>query len=294
MLEFVRDSIGLLVPLFVVSAMLTAGLSQEPARMLAYLKLWRFVARMLVANFLLVPMFVVGLLAFFRFDPAMETGLLLFALCAGAPFLVKLTAAAGHDLALGTAVMMLLTVLTILLVPFIVPQFVEGVSVRPWAIARPLLVRMVAPLALGMIAARFAPAPAAAARPWTAKVANASLYAVILATLIGYSSDILEIIRSGAILAALATVLAAFGLGYLAGCGRIHLEDVGGLGTAQRNTAAGLIIATQNFDDPDVLVMLIVANVQGLVVLLGLAHWLRRMGPRASLCDARVRTHGGQ
>ena len=71
-------------------------------------------------------------------------------------------------------------------------------------------------------------------------------------------------------------VAAAFGLGYLAGFGKDHLEDVGGLGTAQRNTAAGVIIAIQNFSDPNVFVMLTLANILGIVMLMILARFLSR------------------
>ena len=63
---------------------------------------------------------------------------------------------------------------------------------------------------------------------------------------------------------------------FLMGGGKDHLEDVGGLGTAQRNTAAGVIIATQNFDDPNVLVMLTLANTLGIVMLLFIAKRLSR------------------
>ena len=50
---------------------------------------------------------------------------------------------------------------------------------------------------------------------------------------------------------------------------------MGGLGTAQRNTAAGVIIATQNFSDhPDVLVMITLANTLGIVMLLFIAKAL--------------------
>ncbi|MFL6229383.1 MAG: sodium:proton symporter, partial [Pyrinomonadaceae bacterium] len=55
-----------------------------------------------------------------------------------------------------------------------------------------------------------------------------------------------------------------------------HLEDVGGLGTAQRNTAAGVIVAIQNFKDPNVFVMLTLANILGIVVLLFVAKALSR------------------
>lgn len=99
-------------------------------------------------------------------------------------------------------------------------------------------------------------------------------------------------IGGGAILIALVTIAAAFGFGYLAGCGRDHLEDVGGLGTAQRNTAAGLIIATQNFDDPGVLVMLTVANAMGIVLLLFLAKTLRHDNPAGGGSFGGGRPHG--
>jgi hypothetical protein len=45
-----------------------------------------------------------------------------------------------------------------------------------------------------------------------------------------------------------------------------------GLGTAQRNLSAALVVGAQNFSDkPDVLVTVIVAGLVGLVLLLPLA-----------------------
>ena len=41
-----------------------------------------------------------------------------------------------------------------------------------------------------------------------------------------------------------------------------------GLGTGQRNVAAALVVATQNFADPGVVVMLLVSTLAGLVPLL--------------------------
>jgi BASS family bile acid:Na+ symporter len=98
----------------------------------------------------------------------------------------------------------------------------------------------------------------------------------------------LEIVGTGAIFVGLVIVLAAFTIGYLLNKGRDHHEDVGALGTGQRNTAAGLIIATQNFDDPNVLVMLTLANTLGIVMLLFLARFLSRDNPQVSPADRRV------
>ena len=91
---------------------------------------------------------------------------------------------------------------------------------------------------------------------------NAAMYAMVVATLIGYFPNLLNIIGTGAFLVGLVFVVAAFGLGYLAGAGKDYLEDVGGLGTAQRNTAASVIVAIQNFKDPNVFIMLTLAKPQ--------------------------------
>ena len=99
---------------------------------------------------------------------------------------------------------------------------------------------------------------------------------MVVATLIGYFPNLPGILGTGAFLVGLAFVAAAFGLGYLAGAGKDHLEDVGGLGTAQRNTAAGVNIAIQNFKDPNVFVMLTLANIPGIVMLLFIAGALSR------------------
>jgi BASS family bile acid:Na+ symporter len=55
-----------------------------------------------------------------------------------------------------------------------------------------------------------------------------------------------------------------------------------GLGTAQRNLSAALVVGAQNFSDkPDVLVTVIVAGLVGLALLLPLAAELGRRTPAA-------------
>jgi BASS family bile acid:Na+ symporter len=61
---------------------------------------------------------------------------MIFCLGAGAPFLIKLTQTAEHDLALGAAVMMVLMIVTVPYVPLVLPLVLSGVSVNAMAIAR--------------------------------------------------------------------------------------------------------------------------------------------------------------
>jgi BASS family bile acid:Na+ symporter len=277
MFEFFRSLVAIIAPIFVISTMLNVGLTQRLSDITEHLKNYPFVLKMLLANFVLAPLLMIFVLTFTSFDPALKAGLLIFALCAGAPFLIKLTQMAKHDVALGAAVMMLLMVVTVVYTPIVLPLVLSGISVDAWMVAKTLLLQLLLPIAVGMLAVQFLLDFAKKAQPWVGWLGNIAMYVLVAATLIGYSPNMIAIIGTGAILAGLAFVAAAFGIGYLAGAGKDHLEDVGGLGTAQRNTAAGVIIATQNFSDhPNVLVMITLANTLGILMLLLIAKRLSR------------------
>ena len=277
MFEFFRSIVPIVAPIFVVSTMLNVGLTQTLSNIIGHLKNYPFVLKMLIANFIVAPLLMIAALYFAPFDPALKGGLLIFSVCAGAPFLIKLTQTAKHELALGAAVMMLLMVVTVVYTPIVLPLVLSGISVDAWAVAKSLLLQLLVPIAAGMLMVRLLPDFAKTVQPWVGWLGNITLYVLVGATLIGYSPNMLGIFGTGAILVGLAFVAAAFGIGYLAGAGKDHLEDVGGLGTAQRNTAAGVIIATQNFSDyPDVLVMITLANILGIVMLLLIAKGLSR------------------
>jgi BASS family bile acid:Na+ symporter len=259
-----------------MATMLNVGLTQRLAAIVRHLGNRAFILKMLVANFVGAPLLMIAVLELVTLDPALHVGLLIFAICAGAPFLIKLTEASQNDVALGAAVMMILMLVTTLYVPIVLPMLLDTLTVAAWDIARALAFQMILPVAVGMLAVHFASSLAAAFQPWIGRLSNVALVVVLTATLAGYAPDIARIAGQGAILVGVSFVFAAAGLGWLAGWGRDHLEDVGALGTAQRNTAAALIIASENFPSyPDVLVMIVIANTLGTVILLILA---RRMG----------------
>src|SRR5215831_13486770 len=276
MFQFLRSAVQYIAPIFVICTMLNVGLTQKPSDIARHLKNWSFVLKMLLANFVLAPLVMIVALYLAPFDPALKAGLLIFCLGAGAPFLIKLTQTAEHEVALGAAVMMLLMIVTVIYMPVVLPLMLSGISVDALAIAKALLLQMLLPIGVGMLAAQFLPGLAKKSQPLIGGLGNAAMYAMVVATIIGYFPNLLNILGTGAFLVGLLFVLAAFGFGYLAGWGKDHLEDVGGLGTAQRNTAAGVIVAIQNFKDPNVFVMLTLANILGIVMLLVIAKRLSR------------------
>lgn len=280
MFELLRTISSYAVPVFVVATMLNVGLTQRLGAIVRHLSNARFMFKMLAANFVAAPLVMLLALQFVPFDLSLRAGLLIFSLCAGAPFLIKLTQASRNEVALGAAVMMALMATTAVFVPLVLPLLLKVANVNALDIAWALFVQMILPAAAGMALFAIARGIASTIQPWVGRLSNIALIVVLTTTLIGYAPAIVRIFGEGAILLAVLFVLAAAGLGWLAGWGRDNLEDVGALGTAQRNTAAGLIIANQNFAGyPDVLVIIVVANTLGIIMLLAIAKYMKRDNP---------------
>src|SRR5690606_4685545 len=131
------------------------------------------------------------------------------------------------------------------------------------AIAIPLLLSMLLPLALGLLARAWLPGLAQRLQPIMGPLGTTALIALIVLTFIMNFRVIVTLIGTGAILAAAILIAGAFVIGFILG------EDRGvmGLGTAQRNVAAATIIATQSIDDPGTLAMVVVASLIGMAIL---------------------------
>jgi bile acid:Na+ symporter, BASS family len=114
-------------------------------------------------------------------------------------------------------------------------------------------------------------------------VTNASLLTLVVLTFALNLSTVLGVVGTGAIAASLLFIAGAFGIGWvLGGAFGEHLRDEMALGTAQRNFAAALVVATQAFDAAGVLVMAIVVSLVTMAVLFPTAKLLNKRGQRES------------
>lgn len=267
------------VLVFVVACMAAAGLGLGVRDVVAPLRRGRLVLLALVANFVVAPAVALALTQLLPLERPHAVGLLLLGGAAGAPFLPKLAEAAKGDVAFSVGLMLLLTVGSVAFMPVVLPLLIPGLAADPWPILRPLLVTMLLPLAAGMAVRGRSPRWAGRLRPAVGVVSNVSLL-LALALLIGLNfTAMLGTIGSGAVAAAVMFVAAATAAGYACGGPARGTRAVLGLGTGQRNVAAALVIATQNFADPGVVVMILVATLAGLVVLVAAARRLARPSP---------------
>ena len=101
-----------------------------------------------------------------------------------------------------------------------------------------------------------------------------SMIFVVVLTTAAHFGSMLTILGSFGILAAAVFVAICFGIGWLLGGPGADTRGVLSLGTAQRNTAAALVVAGQNFSDAKVVVMITVVMIVSFAVLMPLARML--------------------
>lgn len=254
--------------IFVISSMLSLGLSLTIQQILNPLKDINLVVRALLANFVLVPVLAFLLKTIIPLEPSLGIGLILLATAAGAPFLPKLAQAAKADVAFSVGLMVLLMVVTVVYVPVVLPLLLPGVSVNPADIARSLIVLMLIPLGIGLFTKARYEDIAATWQPHMAQASSISLLAVFVLMLVLNFDTMIGAIGSGALIAAVLFILISLAIGYLLGPSATT-RPVMGLGTAQRNIAAAMVVATGNFgDDPNVLTMILVGALLMLVILM--------------------------
>jgi BASS family bile acid:Na+ symporter len=280
--ESLESTANLAVLVFVVSCMTAAGLGLHPGDVVAPLRRVRLVVLAVVANFVIVPLIALALTAALPLDPHHEIGLLLLGGAAGAPFLPRLAAAADGDLGFSVGLVLLLTVGSVAFMPVALPLMVPGLAAGPGPILRPLLFTMLMPLAAGMAVLRGSAWWAARLRPVFSAVSNLSMV-LALVLLVGLNTGaMLGTLGSGAAAVAALFVGLSFAVGYSLGGRDRRTRVVLGLGTGQRNVAAALVVATQNFTAPGVVVMLLLSTLVGLVVLLAAARlsaWAAAVAP---------------
>jgi bile acid:Na+ symporter, BASS family len=262
---------------FVVSSMLAMGAGLTVARIIEPLRNVRLVLLALLANFVLMPLGAVVLARVLRLDEPFGVGLLLLGCAAGAPFLPKLAELAKGNLAFAVGVMVLLMVVTVGYLPIVLPLLLSGVSIDPWKIARSLVLLMLLPLAVGLALKAYYEGMAARAKPILDWISNVSLILLVLLITAANIDKVLQVFGTFGILAGLLFIALGVVIGWLLGGPDADTKRVMALGTGQRNIAAALV-ASESFDDPKVVVMVIVVAIVGLVILMPLARALAKPG----------------
>ncbi len=262
----ILDKISFLA--FVVFTMFGTGLKLTVQQIWEPLRNIRLVILSLLANFVLVPLFVYLLLQVIHLKEPVKDALIIMALASGPPALPKLAQIVKGNLAFSTGLMMLLMFGTVFYMPLVLPLVLQGVQVNSWDIGKPLIFLMLAPLVIGLLIKAKYEAIAFNLQPITSKISSFGLCLGLVVRLIVHFNEILILLQTGVIFVCAIFIVFSFTVGYLLGGPGIDTQRVLGVGTAQRNFAAALLIGTSNFDDPNVVSMIMVTSLLMMVIVM--------------------------
>ena len=282
-MELLNTLYNLMGLVFVLGTIISMGLSLTMSQITGPLRNGRFVIMALLANFVAPPILALILIQVFSLDEPLAVGLLLVSLAAGAPALPKTAVFAKLDTAAATGLMVLLVITTIIVMPLALPLLLPEISVTFWDIASGLVYLILIPLAISLFVRARYPEMAESAEPHFAQASNLSLLILMVLMVVLNFSDVIGLLGSGGLLASLILIILTTVGGYL--LGSLGKADgwLQALGAGQRNIAAAMVVATMNFGNDEV-VMVIVYSLIVLVVLVPLAL---ELGKRAKSTAAQ-------
>jgi BASS family bile acid:Na+ symporter len=281
-MEFLSKIVPIAMLAFVLSSMLSMGLSLTVQQIFVPLRNYRLIILALLANFVLMPFAAFGIARLLRLDEPLGIALVLLGTASGAPFLPLLARISKGNLAFSVGLMVLLMVVTVGYMPLVLPLMLEGVSVDPMKIGRSLVFLMMLPLAVGLLVKARLSGLASKVQPSLGRVSILSLALLIVLLLVTNMQNVLNLYGTRGILASILFIAAGSGIGWLLGGPQSDTRGVMALGTAQRNIAAALVVGGQNFSDPKVIVMVVVVAIVGLLLLMPLARYLAKFSQPTS------------
>lgn len=255
---------------FVLSSMLAMGLSLTIPQIIAPLKNARLVILALAANFVAVPLLAWGIQGVIDLDQDLYTGLILVATAAGAPFLPKLADVAKGNIAFSVGLMVLLMVLTVVYMPLVLPLFLADVEINAWDIASSLIVMMLLPLGIGLFMKTRWSDTADDLQPHMSQASTLAILFMMVGGIVLSWSNVVDLVGTGGLIAAVVFLAGAGAMGFLAGGSDPGTRSVLGLGTAQRNLSAALVVGAQNFSGEALTFVIVIAFV-GLALLMPVA-----------------------
>jgi BASS family bile acid:Na+ symporter len=291
MSELVATLANLFTTAFVVTSMFSFGLRLTLSEIIEPLRDIRLLLTTLAANFVIVPLVAVLLANLLGLEEDLRVGLILISIVAGAPLVPKLAQIAKGNIPFAVASTALLVVATVIYLPLVFPLVLPGVRLDTMSIIRPLAIQIVLPLVLGLIVDYISRDEADVLLPVLGQIANVSLTLMLVLMLGGNVGNVIGLIGTGSLLAAIILFGVAMAAGYLLGGPDSGTRRTLSMATGQRNLAAAFVVATGSFADrPPVVVFLAAAGLIAMIIMMPIAGWFGKRAVKGGTLAPAVDT----
>lgn len=267
--------------IFMAGSLLDMGLRLNLKDAIQGLRNFRFVAHTLVWSFVFCPALAWLITRIIPLEPPYATGLLLLGMAPCAPFVPMLVEKAKGDLGTTAAFMLLASLGTVVCMPFTVPLLTKGLSASPWAIAKPLLIVVLIPMAIGVIIRRKSDPTATKIQPFAKKLAGLAGLIWCLSCVAIYGKALLGVVGELAVLSEVVFFVIICLATYYLGFGLKHEQKVVlSIGVTTRNLGACLapLLTVPDMDQRANLMIVLSLIIMVIVARLG-AKWFGRSQP---------------
>jgi bile acid:Na+ symporter, BASS family len=281
--------------LFVITNSFALGLRFQVGQILAhFFQQWRLAVWVLLINFAILPALIIGFAAIVPIPADIKIGYCIVALAAGAPFAPAITRLAKGNVAMSTAMFLVMVVVTVIVAALLLPLAVSAVvpsvkHVANWDVAWPLLVFVITPLFIGcLMRFRYEEVVSSWVRPLLiVSITCLLLYGNLF--VVSSWSQFVSAWNSGAYIAAIAVPILGIAFGSV-----ISIKDAGtrhacAITTAQRSITAAIILTIFNYPQPLANVSVTIINGVGILILLILGiEWGRAQAHKSSLASTTI------
>jgi bile acid:Na+ symporter, BASS family len=271
--------------IFMAGSLLEMGLRLSLPDAVRGFRSVRFVLLTLVWSFVVCPALAYAITLVLPLERPYAIGLILLGMAPCAPFVPMLAEKAKGDLGYIAAFMLLASVGTVLCMPVTVPLLAKGLTASPWAIAKPLLIVVLLPMAIGAGLRRKSESFASKMQPAVKKLSGLAGLIWAILCLIIYGKGLLGVAGSLAVV----SQVVFFGIvclgTYWLGFGMPHEQKIVlSVGVTTRNLGACLtpLLSVPDMDQRATLMMVLALPIMVIVVKLGAKWFSRSASPPAT------------
>lgn len=279
--DLLTQALRVVILLFCVSAMLNAGLGLTVKQILEPFHNVRLAASSFAASYVLTPFLAVAVAWMLSLAEPLRIGLILVSLTAGAEAGPKVAEMARGNVAFSIGLLAAQLVLTIVYIPVVFSVFLPEAHIQFGTLLLKLVVVVLLPLAVGLLLNARHSGMAERLRPWMHKASTAFMVLMAVLIVIRDSRAMLQLVGTRAIGAGALFAVLSFAGGYMLGGPGQENRRTLAIMSCGRNASISLMIASQVFGEPNVLLMITLTVFVMLSFLLPTAYWLgRRAGPQ--------------
>lgn len=267
-MQFLEATVTPVIFIFTVTNLFYLGIQVKISGVIEGLKDKKAMTLIFVWSWVLGPALAYLIAWVLPLDEPYVIGLLLSSLAPVTPFLPLTVEKARGDMNFAGALVPVVMVGTVIFMPLLGPLMIKGVSVTAWSLAKPLLLSVFLPLAIGVAFRHFRELAATKILPASNVIAKITTVVVGVLCVVVYARPMLDTVGSFALLSVVLFMVVIALISYLVGFGlKQSQRSVISLAMLTRNGGPVLIsaLAIPNADS-HIVTLVVLVNVGGFVL----------------------------